>query len=252
MKKIMATVTAFAVLIITMIAPLTAGAADYGSDALERYALRVAAIVNSERAEYGLEPLKYSDRLSEAAIVRAGEIQNYFSHTRPSGQSCFTAIDELGIRYRSAGENIAYGQRDPDEVMNAWMNSSGHRANILSTNYEYIGVGVAYRNGVYYWTQFFASSSDLSGYEVSEETPENTDIPEETETQEEQQPPVTVITIVPAVTTKALTTATDTTAETIQTTTAVPGSCTKSRADLINSILAYLRARGFDIRKIIK
>ena len=63
---------------------------------------------------------------------------------------------------------------------------------------------------------------------------------------------MTVITIVPAVTTKALTTATDTTAETIQTTTAVPGSCTKSRADLINSILAYLRARGFDIRKIIK
>lgn len=138
-------------------------AADYGSTEIESYARQVAAIVNSERAANGLSPLKYSDKLSEAALVRAGEIQSAFSHTRPNGTSCFTAIKEAGISYTTAGENIAYGQRSPEEVMNSWMNSSGHRANILGQNYEYIGIGVTYKNGTYYWTQFFAASNDLTG-----------------------------------------------------------------------------------------
>ena len=142
---------------------MTYASANYGSTQLEDYARQVAGIVNRERAANGLSPLKYSDRLSEPALVRAKEIQSSFSHTRPNGSKCFTAITEAGITYRTAGENIAYGQRNPEEVMNAWMNSSGHRANILGANYEYIGIGVTYQNGIYYWSQFFAASSDLSG-----------------------------------------------------------------------------------------
>lgn len=138
-------------------------AANYGSTELSDYALEVTRIVNRERAANGLSPLQYSDRLSEAALVRAAEIQSSFSHTRPNGTSCFTALTESGITYTTAGENIAYGQRSPEEVMDAWMHSSGHRANILGNNYEYIGIGVTYRNGTYYWSQFFAASNDLTG-----------------------------------------------------------------------------------------
>lgn len=137
--------------------------ANYGSTQVESYARQVAAIVNSERASNGLSPLKYSSKLSEAALVRAEEIQSVFSHTRPNGSQCFTAIKEVGISYTTAGENIAYGQRTPEAVMNSWMNSSGHRANILGKNYEYIGIGVTYKNGIYYWVQFFAASNNLTG-----------------------------------------------------------------------------------------
>ena len=136
--------------------------ASYADAATEKYAMQVAGIVNRERAANGLAPLKYSDKLSEAALVRAEEIQSVFSHTRPNGTRCFTAVTEAGINYRSVGENIAYGQRTPEEVMHSWMNSSGHRANILGA-YDYIGIGVTYKNGTYYWSQFFAVSDDLSG-----------------------------------------------------------------------------------------
>lgn len=134
----------------------------YDNSQLAEYAEQVAVLVNKERKAYGLQPVKVSPALSEAANIRAGEIKENFSHTRPNGTSCFTAMSELGIQYRSAAENIAYGQKDPESVMNAWMNSSGHRANILNEKMEYIGVGVIYRNGVYYWSQFFAVSNSLS------------------------------------------------------------------------------------------
>ncbi len=126
------------------------------------YANQVAALVNQERAANGLKPVRMSPQLSQAANVRAVEIKQNFSHTRPDGTSCFTAVTDMGITYQYVAENIAYGQKDPESVMNAWMNSSGHRANILNKNMEYIGVGVNYDNGVYYWTQFFAASSVLS------------------------------------------------------------------------------------------
>ena len=143
--------------------------ANYSDAQTESYAIQVAAIVNRERAANGLAPLKYSDKLSEAALVRAEEIQSVFSHTRPNGTRCFTAVTEAGISYTSVGENIAYGQRTPEEVMNSWMNSSGHRANILG-NYDYIGIGVTNRNGTYYWSQFFAVSNDLSGEVITSGT----------------------------------------------------------------------------------
>lgn len=118
-------------------------------------AMQVLSLVNSERAKYGLRALTYDAHLSRAADIRAVEIKSLFSHTRPDGRSCFTALDEVGYSYRKAGENIAYGQESAEEVMNAWMNSEGHRANILG-DYTFIGIGVYEKGGVIYWSQFFA------------------------------------------------------------------------------------------------
>ena len=116
---------------------------------------QVATLVNKERAKVGLSPVTLDTTLSRAAQVRAKEIVNYFSHTRPNGSSFSSAISEQGISFRGSGENIAYGQRTPEAVMNAWMNSEGHRANILNANYTKIGVGYYQINGVNYWTQLF-------------------------------------------------------------------------------------------------
>lgn len=181
---------------------LTVSAADDTSDTLAEYAREVAEIVNRERAAYGLAPLKYSEQLSSAALVRAQEIQVSFSHTRPNGTSCFTAMTEAGISYSYAGENIAYGQRTPEAVMNGWMNSEGHRANILSNRVEYIGIGVTQRNGIYYWSQFFAASDVLTGTVISPDTPAQTTAP-------------TVTTTAPAATTQRTTAATTTVTTTV-------------------------------------
>lgn len=119
------------------------------------YASRILQLVNSYRAENGVAPLTLDSELCSAAFVRATEIKTSFSHTRPNGQSCFTALSEMGISYNGAGENIAYGQSTADEVMTAWMNSQGHRANILNSAFKKLGVGVYRNNGVLYWAQFF-------------------------------------------------------------------------------------------------
>lgn len=119
-------------------------------------AMQVLSLVNAERAKYGLSALTYDSTLGRAADIRAIEIKSLFSHTRPDGRSCFTVLDEVGYSYRKAGENIAYGQRSAEEVMTAWMNSEGHRANILG-DYTYIGIGVYESGGTIYWSQFFAS-----------------------------------------------------------------------------------------------
>ena len=157
-------------------------AASYDSNELAEYAAQIAEAVNSERAAHGLPPVKLSPELSDAANIRAKEIEDSFSHTRPDGSSCFSAMTDLGITYSSAAENIAYGQKSPQSVMNAWMNSSGHRANILDPNMEYIGVGVAYENGTYYWTQFFAASDVLTAEETTVNTVHETETPEPAET----------------------------------------------------------------------
>lgn len=122
------------------------------------FAEQVADLVNMERAKAGLAPLKVDRNASNAAQVRAKEIQTSFSHTRPDGSSFSTALTQNGIGFKEAGENIAYGQRSPQEVMNGWMNSQGHRANILNEDFTSIGVGY-YENssGVDYWAQLFTS-----------------------------------------------------------------------------------------------
>ena len=117
----------------------------------------VVRLVNAERAKQGLSALKVSTTVQSAAQVRAKEIKQSFSHTRPNGSSCFTALTEAGVSYRGAGENIAYGQSTPAAVMNAWMNSEGHRANIMNGSFTTIGVGYTVINGTPYWTQMFTS-----------------------------------------------------------------------------------------------
>lgn len=120
------------------------------------YVLRVVELVNEERAKAGLKPLTLEKNITAAAQVRAVETEQSFSHTRPDGSHFSTALAEAGVSYRGAGENIAWGQKTPEQVMNGWMNSPGHRANILNEKFTSIGVGY-YQNakGVNYWSQLF-------------------------------------------------------------------------------------------------
>ncbi len=119
------------------------------------FAAQVVKLVNAERAKAGLSSVTVDTKVQKAAQVRATEQAKVFSHTRPNGTSCFTALSEAGVNYRGAGENIAYGQTTPQAVMTAWMNSSGHRANILNQKFTKIGVGYTVINGVPYWAQMF-------------------------------------------------------------------------------------------------
>lgn len=119
------------------------------------YASEVISLVNAERAKYNLAPLTTEKNLSAAALTRAKEIVQSFSHTRPDGTSFSTVLKEHGISYRISGENIAWGQRTPQEVVRGWMNSPGHRANILNERFTSIGVGYHIENGRTYWTQLF-------------------------------------------------------------------------------------------------
>lgn len=121
------------------------------SDSMDR-AEQVTALVNAERAKAGLPALTLNRELSANATVRAREIINSFSHTRPNGSSFSSAIT---LSYRTAGENIAYGYSSAESVMNGWMNSAGHKANILKSSYTQIGVGVVENRGTLYWVQLF-------------------------------------------------------------------------------------------------
>lgn len=119
-------------------------------------AAQVLELVNAERAKAGAAALTLDSKAAEAAQTRAQEIQRSFSHTRPNGSSFSTALTEAGVSYTASGENIAYGQNSAQAVMESWMNSSGHRANILNQNFTSIGIGhVQDSNGVDYWTQLF-------------------------------------------------------------------------------------------------
>ena len=128
---------------------------DNGNTSASSYANAVLNLVNKYRKQNGLASVKLDSALSGAASTRAKEIVSSFSHTRPNGSSCFTVLSENGISYNGAGENIAYGQSSPDEVMTAWMNSAGHRANILNASFTKLGVGVYESGGTLYWTQLF-------------------------------------------------------------------------------------------------
>ena len=123
--------------------------------AVTRYEQEVIRLVNEIRVQNGLSALTYNWELSRVARYKSQDMvdNRYFSHTSPTYGTPFQMIRSFGLSYRSAGENIAYGQRTPQAVVNAWMNSSGHRANILSSSYTQIGVGYV-ANG-HYWTQMF-------------------------------------------------------------------------------------------------
>jgi|GEM_PF-1951847 len=121
----------------------------------EDFTAQVLQLVNKERAKEGLSALDTSSELQQAAQVRAKEQVQKFSHTRPNGSDCFTALDEASVSYMTAGENIAAGQRTPESVMDSWMNSPGHRSNILSPNFTKIGIGYINEDGTPYWVQMF-------------------------------------------------------------------------------------------------
>jgi len=132
------------------------GNTNTGSTTNKTYTQQVVDLVNAERAKAGLAPLTIDANVEKAANVRANEIQTTFEHVRPNGSSFSTAIKEQNVNFRGAGENIAWGQKTPQEVMNAWMNSAGHRANILNKSFTHIGVGnVQNGAGTQYWVQLF-------------------------------------------------------------------------------------------------
>jgi uncharacterized YkwD family protein len=138
-------------------APSDNGSETDSSDNIDNlsYEEQVVALVNEQRAANGLAPLTLSAELSDVARAKSQDMRdnNYFSHTSPTYGSPFDMLATFGISYRTAGENIAMGYATPEAVVNAWMNSSGHRANILNSSYTQIGVGyVADGN---YWTQLF-------------------------------------------------------------------------------------------------
>ena len=121
------------------------------------YEKEVIRLVNEIRAKNSLGTLKEDWELSRVARYKSEDMKNnnYFSHTSPTYGSPFDMMKKFGISYRSAAENIAKGQKTPQEVVNAWMNSSGHRANILNKSYTHIGVGYVKSGNI--WTQMFIS-----------------------------------------------------------------------------------------------
>lgn len=105
------------------------------------YERSVMALVNQERMAAGLHPLSMFASLQSAASVRAEELHTLYDHTRPDGTSCFSVLSQFGVNWSSVGENIARGYPGSSEVMEAWMNSPGHRSNILTNGFTHGGMG---------------------------------------------------------------------------------------------------------------
>lgn len=122
---------------------------------LNEFEQQVFALTNEERAKHGLNALQVDYEVSKVAREKSRDmaVNNYFDHNSPTYGSPFDMLKAYGINYQSAGENIAKGQRTPQEVVNAWMNSEGHRANILNGSYTHIGVGYVEQGN--HWTQQF-------------------------------------------------------------------------------------------------
>ncbi|MCL2677911.1 MAG: CAP domain-containing protein [Clostridiales bacterium] len=125
---------------------------------LKNYEDEVVRLVNAERAKHGLPALKNNWQAARVARIKSEDMikNNYFSHQSPIYGSPFNMMENFGLKFSAAAENIAKGQRTPQEVMNSWMSSPGHRANILSRTVTEIGVGAAKEaNGTLVWTQMF-------------------------------------------------------------------------------------------------
>ncbi|MDQ0341033.1 putative YkwD family protein [Caldalkalibacillus uzonensis] len=127
------------------------------AEGISQFEAQVIELTNAERRRNGLPDLQTDSALSKVAQVKSNDMQQnrYFSHTSPTYGSPFDMIRDFGIDFNSAGENIAQGQPTPEQVVQAWMNSPGHRANILNEGYTHIGVG--HNENGHYWTQMFIS-----------------------------------------------------------------------------------------------
>lgn len=130
-------------------------ATEQTAGAVSEFEKKVVELTNAEREKQGLAPLELDVELSKVAKDKSKDMQqnNYFSHNSPTHGSPFDMMKKYGIQYNTAGENIAQGQQSPEEVVNAWMNSEGHRANIMNENFTHIGVGHVEEGN--YWTQMF-------------------------------------------------------------------------------------------------
>lgn len=130
-----------------------------------------SANINAMRMENGLEPLQTAPLLQKMCQERADELTKSYSHSRANGDAWYTILTDYGIDTNCfAGENIAAGYDTPEGVVNGWMNSAGHRKNILNTNYEYFAVGISYYEDdpeyyFYYWDLILLSSN--TGFEDS-------------------------------------------------------------------------------------
>jgi len=122
---------------------------------VSNFETEVVRLVNQIRSQNGLKPLTQDWQLSRVARVKSQDMadKNYFSHTSPTYGSPFDMMKSFGISYKTAAENIAMGQKTPQAVVNAWMNSSGHRKNILNPSFTTIGVGYVAKGNI--WTQMF-------------------------------------------------------------------------------------------------
>lgn len=165
-------------------------------------AFKVLDIVNEKRALAGVEALTMDNELLEAAMVRSAELTQYFSHTRPDGTMCYS------INYKISGENVAYGYVTSADVMDGWMNSQGHKENILRETFKSIGIGCFEYEGTCYWVQVFGTgvavnaknyenttvtesikvTSDLLGEDVTKEDPTDEEKTTQSETQKIKVP----------------------------------------------------------------
>lgn len=134
------------------------GSTENAPEEEKSFELQVLELINEERTSRGLSELSFSEELSSVARAHSSDMasRGYFSHNTPEGITPFDRIKNAGISYNTAGENIAAGQQTPEAVVDAWMNSDGHRANILNASYTETGIGCVY-GGSYgiYWTQVF-------------------------------------------------------------------------------------------------
>ena len=130
-----------------------------GTSPVATEAYRVFELTNQEREKQGLSKLVWDDALAQVALVHSKDMNDrkFFDHNNPDGKSPFDRMKQAGLQYRRAAENIAAGQTSPEEVVAGWMNSPGHRANILNPDLKLLGVGYYKGNGPYrtYWTQNF-------------------------------------------------------------------------------------------------
>ena len=157
MKKFLATVAIiFLVAAINIASVSAAQSARWTKEEIpEKFPIEVLRLVNAERAKVGAAPLKFAKDLASSAYVRAKELPIKFSHTRPDGSKCFTAMPQVG---HVIGENLAGGQSSPKQVVKAWMDSKTHRDNILSKNFREIGIVYYYQSNSkykHYWVQHF-------------------------------------------------------------------------------------------------
>ena len=124
---------------------------------------------NDKRISGGISPVSSFDALQDAIHTRATELTVSYSHTRPDGRTCFTALKENNIYYISGGENIAKGQYDTDRVIDDWWNSPGHKRNMSGSGFVHMGNGYAYDKATqckYHWAQLFIGACNVTKISV--------------------------------------------------------------------------------------